>query len=326
MRYCCAEFPIPWRDLLAEVMVSAEKRVMNPDVRAAGAVRHNDPNEPGADNPPKRKKSHQDLPKVCFVIARPRSGTTVFSKMLSSHPRVVCVGEIFNQSNERSYFHFLKQLVSVDPDCLFPSNSTTNFLKYVETCREYARAKKHNCKVVVLDVKYDQAHLLCEAWWKIGQLPKILFLIREKKWRVIDIHRNDLVGLCISNQIAMQTKVYHSSALPEGEKQTAKIRINPDQILRDVQATRAVYENIQKHFTNRREYKLINYEAMFDPEGSFSQNLIDDLSTFLGMQNFFDRSPKLQKLLSEDILHHVENASELRAILPELEEGASHWE
>jgi LPS sulfotransferase NodH len=252
---------------------------------------------------------------VCFVIARPRSGTTVFSKMLSSHPRVVCVGEVFNQSNERSYFHFLQQLVVAEPDALFPSNATKNFLKFVDTCRDYATAKKQNCKVVVLDVKYDQAHLLCEAWWKLGQLPKIFFLIREKKWRVIDIHRNDLVGLCISNQVAMQTKVYHSSALGEGEKQTAKIRINPDQILRDVQATRAVYESVQNHFGNRREYLKIRYEEMFDVEGLFSSPIIESVGRHIGVQNYFDSTPRLQKLLSEDVLHHVENASELRKLL-----------
>jgi hypothetical protein len=235
--------------------------------------------------------------------------------MLSSHPRVVCVGEVFNQSNERSYFHFLQQLVVAEPDALFPSNATKNFLKFVDTCRDYATAKKQNCKVVVLDVKYDQAHLLCEAWWKLGQLPKIFFLIREKKWRVIDIHRNDLVGLCISNQVAMQTKVYHSSALGEGEKQTAKIRINPDQILRDVQATRAVYESVQNHFGNRREYLKISYEEMFDVEGLFSSPIIESVGGHIGVQNYFDSTPRLQKLLSEDVLHHVENASELRKLL-----------
>src|SRR5215470_19395996 len=130
------------------------KHAAKRDVPGASAARRN-----GAE-PPTRKKSPQDLPRICFVIARPRSGTTVFSKMLASHPRVVCVGEIFNQSNERSYFHFLKELVHDDADNLFPSNSTRNFLKYVETCRRSAVAKKQNCKVVVLDVKYDQAHLL----------------------------------------------------------------------------------------------------------------------------------------------------------------------
>lgn len=278
--------------------------------------------------PKRRKKPPADLPRVCFVIARPRSGTTVFSKMLGTHPRVVCIGEVFNQSNEQSYFHFLRRRISTEPDSLFPSNSISNFLSYVEFCRRSAAAKKHNCKIVIIDVKYDQAHLLCEAWWKIGQLPKLFFLVREHKWKVIDIHRKDLVGLCISNQVAIKTKIYHSSALPQGSRQTAKIQINPKQIVRDVQVTRTVYQTIEAHFANRREYKKINYEDMFDGNGAFSSHLLGGVSEFLGVQNLFDGTPKLQKLLSEDVLHHVENAAELRELIEsrefdrETEQGA----
>lgn len=294
---------------------------MNPNVkiaesRPAGTA-------PG-EGPSKLKKSRgSDLPRICFLIARPRSGTTVFSKMLGTHPRVACMGEIFNQSNERSYFQFLKRLVATDPDSLLPSNSTKAFLDYVETCRRSAAAKKNNCKVVMFDVKYDQAHLLCEPWWKIGQLPRLFFLLREHKWKVIDIHRNDVVGLCISNQVAMKTKIYHSSALPEGEKQDAKIRINPNQILREIRATREVYETIEQHFAHRREYKKLSYERMFDPDGSFSAQMVDEICEFLGVHNYFDRAPKLQKLLSDDIMHHVENAAELREFLEaaDLREG-----
>ena len=288
---------------------------MNLDIQDAGSRSRRKAKKKARDGSPSAKKSgHSDLPRICFLIARPRSGTTVFSKMLGTHPRVACVGEIFNQSNERSYFHFLKRLVETDPDSLLPSNSTTTFLSYVETCRRYAEAKKTNCKVVVLDVKYDQAHLLCEPWWKIGQLPRLFFLLREQRWRVIDIHRNDVVGLCISNQVAMQTKIYHSNALPEGEKQSARIRINPNQVLREIRATREVYQAIEMHFA-RREYKQLTYENMFDSDGNFSQRTVDEVSEFLGVQNYFDRAPKLQKLLSGDVLDHVENASELRELL-----------
>ena len=280
-----------------------------------GTGKDADTGERGDSRSPNRKKSNVEMPKVCFVIARPRSGTTVFSKMLSTHPSVVCIGEIFNQSNERSYFHFLKQLVPDDPDCIFPGNATRNFAKYVQNCKSFAARKKQNCTVVVLDVKYDQSHLLCEPWWKIGQLPRLLYLLREKKWRVIDIHRNDVVGLCISNQVAMQTKIYHSSALPDGKKQNAKIRINPRQILREVRTTQDVYEAIENHFASRREYKKLSYEELFDRDGTFSAQMTGDVSEFLGIHNHFDRTPKLQKLLSGDVLDHVENGSELRDVL-----------
>ena len=302
---------------------------MVPDVQSEPS-RHRAKKGAAQGESPKRKKKQQaaDLPRLCFVFARPRSGTTVFSKMLGTHPRVVCIGEIFNQSNEQSYFHFLKRRISTEPDSLFPSNSISNFLNYIESCRRSAAAKKHNCKIVIIDVKYDQAHLLSEAWWKIGQLPKLFFLVREHKWKVIDIHRKDLVGLCISNQVAIKTKIYHSSALPEGGRQTAKIQINPKQIVRDVQVTRTVYETIEAHFANRREYKKINYEDMFDGSGAFSPHLLGGVSEFLGVQNLFDRTPKLQKLLNEDVLHHVENAAELRKLIDsreferETEQGA----
>jgi hypothetical protein len=264
--------------------------------------------------PARKRPRAAQHPKPCFLIARPRSGTTVFNKMLGTHPKLVCLGEIFNESNDRSYFHFLNQLKSRDPKAVFPSNSAKNFLEYLDFCRSHALEKKQNCKIMILDVKYDQAHLLCEPWWRIGQLPRLLFLIREKKWKVIDLHRRDLVRLCISNQVAIQSKIYHSSALKEGQKQTAKVTINPKQLLRDVEATRTVYKSVMEHFSGRPEYKNITYEKMFDDGGRFSRSMLDDVSAFFGMGNLFDHTPKLQKLLSDDIFAYVENASEVREL------------
>src|SRR5262249_33115528 len=156
---------------------------MNPDFPSA-ATRSDATKRRSDVKPANRRKTSDpldaDLPRVCFVIARPRSGTTVFSKMIGTHPRVACVGEIFNEANERSYFHFLKRLAPTDPECLLPSNSTKMFLEYVGACRRSAAAKKTNCKVVVLDAKYDQMHLLCEPWWKLGELPRLFSLLREQ--------------------------------------------------------------------------------------------------------------------------------------------------
>ena len=269
--------------------------------------------------PSEQEASHgspqsQELPRVCFVIARPRSGTTVFSKMLLTHPKVTGVGEIFNESNPRSYFQFLQQLVSEDPSALFPSNATRNFTRYVDECRRRALEERQNCKVTVLDVKYDQCHLLCEPWWRIGQLPKLLYLLREKRWKVIDVHRREVFKLSVSNQVAIQTKIYHSSALDSGQAQTAKIHINPSQLARDVKTTRKVYAAIGGHFQGRAQYRRIYYEEMFDGEdGSrFSESLLESISSFLGLKNLFDRSPKLEKLLRNDIYSYIENAPEIR--------------
>jgi len=256
----------------------------------------------------------------CFVIGRPRSGTTVFKDMLKTHPRVYSAGEILNETNPRSYFHFLQQRQAEDPSVILPSNSVANFLKYLDWCREQAHERKPRAKIIVVDVKYDQAHLICDPWWHVGSLPKIFFLIRERGWRVIDIHRSDIVSLVVSNQVAIQTKIYHSSALKPGDRQAAKVHINPERLRRELTTTTNAYQWVGRHFANYKKYLRLEYEDMFDgsASGQFSSSLIERLSDFLGIEDKFDREPKLTKLLAGDTFSHIENASEIRDMLDRL--------
>ncbi|HEY1613335.1 MAG TPA: sulfotransferase [Rhizomicrobium sp.] len=253
----------------------------------------------------------------CFLIARPRSGATVFNRMLRTHPKVFGLGEIFNESNPLSYFQFMRRVVSADPDSMLPSRSVQNFIRYVQWCGERAREKSAHCEVMILNVKYDQAHLVYDSWWKLGSLPRLFYLITEKKWNVIDIHRRDPVRLCISNQVAIQTKVYHSNALQPGQTISAKVHIDPDILVKDIAATNSVYNQISGHFAGKKEYLGIYYEDMFadDTGKKFSQSLISSVSKFLGLPNRFDEKPSLEKLLREDAFSYLENEQEIRTAL-----------
>jgi hypothetical protein len=251
---------------------------------------------------------------LCFVIGRPRSGTTVFKAMLQTHPEIWSLREVLNENNPRSYFNFLKRLQSDNRDALLPSRSVDNFVKYLGWCRRTALEKQPQNKVVILDVKYDQAHLLCEPWWSITALPRIFSLMRELGCKVIDVHRNDVVRLVISNQIAIKTQIYHSNKLEPGEGQDAKIRIDTDRLLREVNATLQAYEKVVRHFRGYPDYLQITYETMFDGE-TFSDGLISRVASFLGVSDQFERIPQLSKLLVEDIFSYIENADEVRARL-----------
>jgi Sulfotransferase family len=262
-----------------------------------------------------RTSATEGPPQLCFVIGRPRSGTTVFKDMLSTHPALFSLGEILNETNERSYFHFLQQRTTTDPRAALPSNALVNFQKYLDWCWELAQTQKAQASTLVLDVKYDQAHLLCEPWWNLSSLPRIFSLIRERGWKVIDIHRKDIVGLVVSNQIAIKTKVYHSTNLPPGESQSAKVHINAARLEREVNTTENSYRRIAEHFRNYRKYLAVSYEEMFDGEGNFSADVLDRVSQFLGVQNRFDAKPKLTKLLDKDLLSYVENTEEVRALI-----------
>ena len=258
-----------------------------------------------------------EKPKPCFIIARPRSGTTVFGKMLQTHPRIVSLGEIFNEANPNSYFNFLQKAVVADPAALLPSSSNRTFMGYVELCRTRALERNPKSRVVVLDVKYDQAHLLCEPWLRLGELPRFYFLLRERKWKVIDIHRRDPFKLSISNQVAIQSSIYHSNTPEPGQKQTAKVSINPARLAEDVDATRKAYSAVERHFAGKPQYRQIFYEDMFaDGTGTgFSVPLLAEIARFLNLGNAFDSKPKLQKLLQEDIFSYIKNATQIRALM-----------
>ena len=237
--------------------------------------------------------------------------------MLQTHPKVVSIGEVFNESNPVSYFTFLQKQVLADPGAILPSRANRLFLEYVDSCCTIASERNPRCKAVVLDIKYDQAHLLCEPWLRVGRLPRFYFLVREKKWKVIDIHRRDPFRLNISNQIAIQSQIYHSSALEPGQKQTAKVHINPDRLAEEVRATMEAYAAVERHFREYRLYKRIFYEEMFSDDigTTFSEGLVAELARFLNIGNAFDRTPRLQKLLQEDIFSYIRNASQIRALM-----------
>lgn len=248
---------------------------------------------------------------LCFVIGRPRSGTTVFKAMLQTHPAIWSFGEVLNENNPRSYFHFLKRLQIDDRNSISPSRSIQNFMKYLVWCRETALEKQPANRVIVLDVKYDQAHLLCEPWWSLNALPRIFSLMREIGCKVIDVHRTDIVRLVISNRVAIETQIYHSNRLEPGEDHEAKVRIDPDRLMREVASTTKAYEKVKRHFRGSANYLQISYEEMFE-QGEFSAMLVARIASFLGLTDEFDRKPQLNKLLADDVFSYVENADEVR--------------
>jgi hypothetical protein len=268
-------------------------------------------------SPPNPEVGTTNRTDVCFVIGRPRSGTTVFRNMLETHPLVFSMGEIFNESNSNSYFHFLQQLQPRDETALLPSKSVENFVAYVRWCREKSREKRPDSRYVVLDVKYDQAHLLCVPWWGITFLPRLFSLIREQEWRVIDIHRRDSLAMFVSNHVAIGRGVYHSTDLAQDDPRRAKIRVDTDALMRHVTATAQGYRRVADHFRGYARYFKVTYEEMFyaAKDGQFSPMLLDGLATFFDLENAFDAAPKLLKLLEEDPYTYIENADEVRAIL-----------
>lgn len=260
---------------------------------------------------------------ICFVIGLPRSGTTVFKKMLQTNPQISNMGEIFSEENGWSYFAYLREQAAQDPSVVNPSRSVANFMAYVALCCERSRKQsKKRASVAVLDVKYSQAHLLCEPWWNLESAPRLFSLIRENGWRVIDIRRYDMLGQIVSNRVAIETKIYHSTALAPGERSQARIRLDPKLLKNELNRARKSYQLVSRNFREYERYMSVRYEDMFDPneDGKFSAAVTESVAGFLGVCNGFDREPKLTKVLGEDPLAHIENSDEVREVFARWEE------
>jgi hypothetical protein len=252
--------------------------------------------------------SHAEL---CFVIGRQRSGTTVFRHMLATHPRVMDLGEIFNEGHPRSYWRFLKTQLREDKDAFYPSKSVHYFLKYLDSLKS-----ENEQKLLVMDVKYDLANSIGTVWRDMNSLPKIFFMMRQNGWTVLDIHRTDLFELIISNFVAMGTAIYHRDLLEEPVGPRPKTYVNTTKLFEEMEGTRLSYERLARHFAGYPRYMKIVYEEMFvQDESLFSPTVVEQVSNLLHLDNLFDVRPKLRRLLSDDVFSYIENATEVRQAL-----------
>jgi LPS sulfotransferase NodH len=254
---------------------------------------------------------------LCFLIARVRSGTTVLKRMLATHPNFVNAGELFNEDNPLSYWYFLEDKLKNDPQAAFPSRSERNFLEYLCHLETKLVGSRDQAAILLLDVKYDHAHSISLPWYDMNALPLIFFMIRRFRWKVIDIHRRNLISLFVSNQIAWQTKVYHRD--PSGEAHLAKVQIQIEHLVKDMLSTCRSYQRLREHFFGYNNYLQLLYEDMFCPDGQFTETLSRQLCTFFGVQDLFNRTPKLRKLLSDDVFFHIKNVDEVRIAMQRLQ-------
>lgn len=252
--------------------------------------------------------------RLAFVIGRQRSGSTVFGRMLGTHPHCLYLGEAFNEENAYSYPRHVVARAALDPTVALPRRAAENFLAYLETCRGLARWEKPAARLVILDMKYDQMPLIGGEWRDMTAPPLLLQLIRDQGWKVIDLRRRDLVRLIVSAYVAVETGTHHRfAAAAAGEP--AKMHIDPKQLLGFIRAAQRAYRLVTDQFRRSPNYLEVVYEEMFRPADRFDPGLLARVAAFLGIDDAFDPVPQLGRLLTGDVFDYIANADEVRAYL-----------
>ena len=254
----------------------------------------------------KASKAEPDPARCIIFIGGVRTGTTVFREMLATHPAVVDRHEIFNITNKRGFYPFLRELVRTEPDAVFPEYAMENFARFLGSGCEPD-------KISVFDLKYEHLLHLPIAWQLPFTKPHILDFLASRGFKIIHLRRNPLHSL-ISNLIAYRSKRYHNYQ-PENSTTSdpdarESIRVNRAQIIERMAVRQQVTALIDKTFPDAQR-RSFDYESIFTVDGKFRDDVCAEVASFIGIEDRFDRQTRLGKVITRPLTDLVENYSEI---------------
>lgn len=238
-----------------------------------------------------------------FFMGGVRSGTTVFRRMLASHPKILDQGEIFNSHNPHGYFKFLREEILRDPEMVFPENVMKVWEAYLPTISGGER-------IGLIDVKYEHLTLLADPWQHPYTTPPIVRFLKRYKLKVIHLRRQHFHSV-ISNMVATQTGNYHHW-VKDGDKkaETQVVTLQRQAVLNAMRSRKRVADMLDNTLPEGCKLTL-DYESVFDGEGNFLPEVCEQVSTFLGLPNLFNREPALKKVIDKPLSQVISNFSEI---------------
>lgn len=247
-----------------------------------------------------------DFSRVVFFLGGVRSGTTVFRRMLASHPLMRDRGEIFNSHNQNGYFKFVREQIAQKPDLIFPENNAKLFLSYLPTL-----VPKDPNAIALVDIKYEHLTLVPDAWQMPFTNPPLLRLLKRTKAKVIHLRRQHFYSV-MSNLVAVQTGNYHQAAGANEVDKSARpvITAERSQVLAAMKKRKRVADVVDASFDDQHRLPM-DYEGVFDADGAFKPEVCEQVASFLGLENKFDRQPALRKVIDEPLSSVISNYAEI---------------
>ena len=258
-------------------------------------------------------KSSNEKQIRCLLLSRVRSGSTVFTRLLNSHPDIHSYPEIFNSLTRNNYFSYQAKKIRWNSQLANPEHSQKLFCDYIDLiCKQQS-----SNKVISFDIKYETMHFVYEPWLGSPITPLILRIAKDKGWTIIHLTRRNYLRRLISNQRAISSGQYHKGS-SEKKISQPKVHLDTEGMVERFEHYDNVYDNIAEFYSNYHNFLDFDYDDMFvqsDGESVFSQELLKKLSVLLGISDEFGNKPTLQKVTVGDISSIVENYDEVRRTL-----------
>ena len=129
------------------------------------------------------------------VFAQGRSGSTLLTELLNSHPQVYCADEILTWKRR-------------DP------------VRYASACSVGHRVDTYGFKVKIYQLKDAQG---------MEDPGAFLRRLHEQNWRIVHLQRRNVLRQALSSMVAEQRRIYHE---PAGSNDSLPVRVDAVELLR----------------------------------------------------------------------------------------------
>lgn len=237
-----------------------------------------------------------EQPTRFVIVGTQRTGTTLIRTSLSSHPDIVCHGEVFSPGyrDPGGYHHYTHQSIWHRlAGVLGRRAATVAFLR-----RLYA---EQGCAAVGFKLMLNQCR----------RRPGVWEFLTQHGTKVILVERRNVLKTLVSRRAAEASGVYHvSRSLRKGSAVTSwqprKIRLDTDSLIRDLDAIAAEPDGWRGKLNPRTEHLHVVYEDYLADTGAGNRSIL----SFLGVREVA-LSSDLKKVNPDRLQDIVENYEEV---------------
>lgn len=238
-----------------------------------------------------------------FVIfTTQRSGSTVLTRTLDSHPEIFCAGELFQTSNEMHHpeWHFTSWGIQSKSHAVQKLNKIINYPNL------RLRSIPHIKNFYDTNVKNEQARGFKLMITHIKNAPYLWEYIKGTDIKVIVLIRKNVFKTALSRYRKAENRVAHTA----GDEAAPKIKFHVpgDQLIKQMQDLETVNKKLLKNSDGSN--RLILYYEDFDNWTA----LMRKVQHFLTVKDY-PLPPVLKKVGSVKWQDEVENFTEIEQLL-----------